>query len=440
MLKLRSYQKDGVAYLRKNKGGALFWEMRLGKSITTIRYLKQLPNARILILAPYAPLEGWKAELLGDGIPEQNINLWYDTTEMRWFNVEQTSKKPGWYLFNKEAPVGRFRVPLESYSWDAVVLDESTFIASPQAQITGWALKVAEHAKIKIILTGTPAPETPLQYYCQISFINKNLLPYKNYWDFRAKAFYQVGFDFVMKLEHKKKLSEILNRFCSVLKRSDVGLAKEKIYEKRFVMLSSANRKRYNSAERDWITGGPIEEAVVLKYAGARWDELRRICGGPEKIKALAELLDGELKGQRALIIAWYVEEVDRIADTFDCKKIHRDVKPANRETIRKEFLNDKEKRPLVIQPEVWKFGVNLVGVDVVIFFSTPCGLLTRQQIEERAEDLSQGGSTLIIDLVCKDTADEAVLESLYLKESENKMMERLRRQAARRTGIGVKV
>jgi len=418
---LRPYQKRGIAYLIQNNGGAVFLKMRMGKTIIVIRYLKLFPNARILVLAPYSPLEGWREQLIADGVPADRVFLEYDTIKGRKEFLDKTQNAPGWFLFYNGSPLN---LPFENYRWDACILDESTFIANPKSKISKWCLSMAPRFKIRIILTGTPAPESELQYFNQLSFVNKDILPYRSYWDFRAKCFYNSFFhNWKMRPGDRLKLAKALNEKAFIVEPEEAGLVNTKIYERRFVQLSPANRKKYNSALQDWIIGDRI-----LKFAGARWDVVRRLCGGEEKRNELEYLLKGELKGRRVIVWAWHVEEVLDISQRLKCPHICGLVPKPKREEIRKEFLKNGD--VLVAQPETWKFGTLLVGVDVVVFFSAPAGLMTIQQIEERTVDYSQSEiGTLIINMVASKTVDEDILKGANNKESKVETLNRIRLQ-----------
>jgi hypothetical protein len=103
------------------------------------------------------------------------------------------------------------------------------------------------------------------------------------------------------------------------------------------------------------------------------------------------------------------LEEVERISGMLDCNYIHGAVSPSDRETIRQRFL--QKGRYLVAQPQCWKWGTNLTGVDVVIFYSLPQGLMTWQQVQERTVNLTSNQSLLIVSLLATDTIDEDILE-----------------------------
>ena len=418
---LRPYQSNGIRYLRNVNGrGALFWEMRLGKTIVTIKFLSQRRDARrILVVAPYSALAGWRDELWREG--QLTHSIYKDEPGDRADYFYLSRNDAGWFLVNWECH--RY-VDILSYDWDAIVMDE-TWIANPKAAVTKYFLSSTK-SKYRILLTGTPAPETELQYWSQLEWIQPGVTVTKSFWDYRIRWFRPEGFDWKMSVRGRQFLAGVLARSCSVLKRSDVGLQKEVIFKKWMVQLTPRARTRYQAAEMALL------DDRILKFAGERWNAARRICSGPEKEKDLTTLLEGDLAKDRVIIWANYVEEVERLADLLDCRYIHGAVGPDRRDKVRAEFLHGQGTR-LVAQPECWKFGTNLTGVDTVIFFSLPSGLMTWQQVCERTVDLSSNKSLFIITFLAADTVEEDILEGLYAKESNQKAVERIRRGAVHR-------
>jgi SNF2 family DNA or RNA helicase len=422
---LRQYQHSGIQYLRRVNGcGCLFWEMRLGKTITTIRFLCQRADAkRILVVGPYSALAGWHDELLGEGKKDFIHSVYKIEPSDRQRFMDVTKRADGWFIVNKEC---HLYLNILSYQWDAIILDES-WIANPRAKVTKYFLEKT-WSKYRILLTGTPAPETELQYYSQLTWVNRNILNMKSFWDYRIRHFRPEGFDWRMTVRGRQFLANAIARNCSVLKRKDVNLQKEKIFKKWLIELSPKTRKRYADAEMALL------DDEILKFAGQRWNMLRRLCSGPEKETELIALVKGELKKDKIIIWCNYVEEVERIAQNFDGAFIHGGVKQSDREWSRGEFLHG-DCRVLVAQPECWKFGTNLSGVDTVIFFSLPSALMTWQQVCERTVDLTSDKSLYIISFLAGDTVEEKILEGLYAKEDSQKTLERIRRSIiARRT------
>jgi SNF2 family DNA or RNA helicase len=433
MRKLRPYQIEAIRYLRKNpRGAALFMEMRLGKTLCSIRYIKQLPGVTmILVVAPYSALSGWKDDLgqENEGAPLYLTGKPAERRETLYTRFKREGKRV-WFLINKE---GHLTLPeIAQKGWDVIILDESTFIKNPKAKVTKFFTRNFEKVPHKIILSGTPAPEGELDYYSQLEFINPAILGCKNFWQYRLNWFSQCGFEFVIRPPMRKVLSQRLAHHCFFLKRKDVNLDNEQIIEKRLLKMDTKYRKIYDKLENEFIVKyEEIEQSTV--FAGVKFGLLRQLCGGfagkrlisSQKIDTLSDLLKGELKNEQVVIWAWYVHEVKVLAGHLRCPYICGEVSPSDREEFRQSFQKGKFQH-LVAQPETWKFGTTLSAASTLVYYSLPEALLTYQQSKDRTLDLSKQNSCLIINLAMEDTVDTDIWESLQRKEDKNMMMRSL--------------
>ena len=302
-MKLRNYQVRGLHYMRAHNACALFWEMRLGKTLTTIRHVQQLPYINyVLVVAPYSALIGWKQELKNSNI---SYTEFVGTKKQRLSLLTNNNAK--YILMNKE---GFLVVPeIAKCSFNVIILDESTFIKNPKAKVTKFFIKNFTNVKYKIILSGTPAPESPLDYFCQLQFLNPNILGYRNYWEFRHEQCYQAGFEWRLKRKGLNWLTQRLSRTCSFLKRQDVGFTEKKIYEQRNIALPGLIKKAYDKLEKEfWVDIQGVE--IRTAFAGAKFCYLRELTGGfahdtlvsDYKIQEIINLLQGELKKESVVI------------------------------------------------------------------------------------------------------------------------------------------
>ena len=438
MKKLRPYQIDAIHYLRKHKHGALFMEMRLGKSICMIRHIKQLSGInRVLIVAPYSALSGWEEELKDEGIDSYTL---FGTRKERIDCLALYDSSflvnPSWFLINKE---GFLSLPeIYKVSWDVLILDES-FIRNPQSKVTKFFCNNFRNVKHRFLLSGTPAPEGELDYFTQLYFLDPAILGFKNYWEYRLHWFAQFEYDYQIKPTSRKILSQRLAKSCFFLKRKNVDLGGETIIENRMIELPNEQRAVYDKLEEDFILEYQNIQRQTM-FAGAKYTMLRQLCGGfaektlvsNHKIEVLKELLAGELKGQHIVIWAWYVHECLYLSKILNCPAIFGAIKPENRNQFRLDFQSRKYQY-IVVQPEVWKFGTTLSSASTMIYYSLPEGYLTYTQSKDRAIDLEKQNSILLINLLVKNTVDENGWDSLLRKEDRSTMMRSLINAAVKR-------
>jgi SNF2 family DNA or RNA helicase len=417
---LRPYQMSAVRYLRTNSGGALFMKMRLGKTLCTIRYLKMEKNVRhILVVAPYSALDGWRRELVDE---HESFSPLYEVHLRKSILDAYFGKQLKWWLLNKESHL--YTNYLDDFPWDAIVIDES-FIQNPKAKITKYILKQATRIPIRVLLSGTPAPENQLQYYCQLAYLFPGIFGVKNYWEYRARFARPVGFHgWELSKKGIEQLADVLARKCFVLTYEDVKIFEEPVRITRKIRLAHETRKSYLKVERDCLD----DLDNILKFAGQRWNLLRRMCTGAEKEKELGYLLRGELHDRKVVLWCNYVEEVEHFAKIYDCPYIHGAVPLPKREQIKNTF-----EKYVIIQPETQKWGSDFSRADTEIFISTPTSGLTREQAEKRISTPTRTYPDLIVDLIAEDTVEEDIQESLTRKETMQKMVERIRRGILRR-------
>ena len=63
-----------------------------------------------------------------------------------------------------------------------------------------------------------------------------------------------------------------------------------------------------------------------------------------------------------------------------------------------------------------WGFGLTLTACNTVIYFSNNYNLEVRKQSEDRAHRMGQKGTVVYIDIVARNTLDEAIMKSLTNK------------------------
>ncbi len=172
------------------------------------------------------------------------------------------------------------------------------------------------------------------------------------------------------------------------------------------------------------------------------WMWLRRITGGyatdgtfihQGKIKELISLVGYELLNEQVVVFAVYIEEIHQISKIFTRNNISHTmlygaVSPEERARRIEEFSSGKI-RVLMGQPEVFKHGVDLSCAGTIIYYSSPVGLETRMQSEDRVINIHTQNGVAIIDILAEKTVDEDIYESLQNKETYQELIQRMIRR-----------
>lgn len=415
------YQQRGIDYIKMNHKAALYWAMRLGKSFVTIRALKDLPG-RKLIICPKAVINTWLDELEMEGLSA----LWFSSEFLK--RVKLHLGNPDWTVVNYEAAM---RMPEEMKAkFQHIIIDESAKIKEPKAQITKFLLKSFPMVERKIILSGNPAPNTPLEYFSQMQFLHGVWMGCKNFWQFRQRYFvpdYQ-GWAWFPRASSRILIKKTLDKTCYFLSRKDVGVENKKVYQKRYVELPPKVMKQYKRMEKEFVATLPDGKELEVKHVLSQLTYLQEMAGGflkdqemsQHKIKELVNLLEGELKDEQVLVwcrFRWEIDAIMKAVKNVDC--IHGDVSLTNRK-LRQDAFNKKEIQVLVLQTSSAKYGLNLSVSDTNIYYSNTFVADDRSQSEMRAEHNTKTTTILCIDLITRDTVDEQILKALQKKKKES--------------------
>jgi SNF2 family DNA or RNA helicase len=413
-------------------------EMRLGKTLVIIRWSKYIRLWKNLIIAPYSAIPGWIDELTLEGEDKWGIVELTGMRDARLKSFDESFDTNKWFLINKEGHLVLPEIADSYYHWDLVTVDESTCLKSHESQISKFFTDNFRKVPHRSILTGTPAPESELDYYMQCKFLDERIFNERDYWIFRNNNFGIINYNPLISPRGSKYIPERLAKYCFFLTRRDVHLGGLKIYEKRFVQMPPNIREVYNKICSEFLLeyAGEIKNATV--YAPTQYVWMRRLFGGfvdgifvfNQKLIELIYLLQTELKDQQVVIGCHFTEEIEWLSDELSSRgykvgTIYGKIPPSDRTPIYRAFQN-KIIDLLVIQPECFKYGVSLSCASTVLFYSTPEGGETRQQFEDRVIDLSKVDSSLILDLVVQDSIEEDILDNLVKKEGRQDLMRKM--------------
>lgn len=406
--------------------------MRLGKTKTVIRALKKF-KGKILIVCPKSVINTWIDEL---EMEEITCYGWFTSKEiprvMR-HGISRITHSPRWTVQNYEA-VTRLK-PYELDRFDCVVADESVRIKEPQTKLTKFFIQNFRSAKKRIILSGNPAPNSPLEYYSQMQFLQNEWMGCDNFWKYRHKYFGSdiQGWNWWVRASAKDVIRIELQKSASILTRRQVGVENKKVYQKRVVEMPESLKKQYRMMEKKFVMELPDGRRLETKYILPQLSYLQQMAGGhilkeemsSFKINELVELMMGELKNEPVLVwcrFRWEIENIIAmlLKKKILCSFIHGGVPLGERKKIQEKFQNG-EIQVLVMQTQTGKYGLNLSRADTAIYYSNTLVPDDRNQSEMRIEHNSKHTPLLIIDLVTKDTIDEQILRSLQSKYTQSR-------------------
>jgi SNF2 family DNA or RNA helicase len=449
------HQREALKASANKTEYAYFMEMGTGKTKVTIDniawlYFEEKIDS-VLIIAPKSVYTIWESEI--ETHMSEDIQYKGKLCLFKWnintpkdYKAFCTQKKLKIFLINVEAlSTSRGAEACVTYlttnKKNMVVLDESTTIKNRTAKRTKNILKLRQLCAIRRILTGSPITKSPLDLYTQCAFLNPQLLGFTSYLAFRNRyaemGEIPVGSNRWISIpKYYKNLEELeqkLKQFSSRIRKDQCLDLKPKIRQKRYIQLEGKAKKIY---EKLRINALAIVEDSTISFSNKLTEivKLHQVCNGftkdddgqmlklhDQKIEALKEILD-ETDG-KVIIWANYLWNIHEIIFFLKTKygeqstvSIFGEVNVKDRKTAVERFQNDKEVKFLVGNPSTGGFGLTLTACTTVIYYSNSYNYEVRLQSEDRAHRMGQKGSVVYIDIVAKETLDEAILKSLIKK------------------------
>ena len=445
------HQRNALNESAEKVQWAYFMEMGTGKTKVTIDNIGYLAfkgkiNAA-LIIAPKSVYTIWETEIeahMPNAI-KYKIYKWnidkpkeydklnkYEHLRIFLINVEALSTKRG---FNGCVDF------LTKNKQNFVALDESTTIKNKSAKRTKNILGLRTLAGVRRILTGSPITKSPLDLFTQCQFLSPELLGFSSYLAFRNRYAEMTDIPvgsgrYISVPKYYKRLEELeikLKQFATRIRKDQCLDLKPKVRSKRYIELDGESKQIYNRLRTSALA---IVEDSTISFSNKLTEiiKLHQVCNGftkddegkmlalhDYKLKALQEIIE-ETDG-KIIIWAnylWNIHEIKHFLETRygpdSVVSIFGEVSVLERKKAVERIQTDPNCRFLVGNPTTGGFGLTLTACNTVVYYSNSYNLEVRMQSEDRAHRMGQTGTVVYVDIVAKNTLDEAILKSLINK------------------------
>ncbi len=432
------HQRKALALCLKNKTFGLFMEMGTGKTkvmLDLMGYYKDtLEINPALVICPVSVMDNWKAEK-NKHQPELRCVVLGGTREER-VSLLQKGMLDKCHLFvvNYES-AWRLEDEITKYKFGMVVLDESTKIKHRSSQQAKGIMRIAKSIKRKYIMSGTPMPNSPLELFNQVKFLDETVFG-SNFYVFRDRYAVMGGYQRYQVIGSKNlealatKLGGVSYR---VLKKECLDLP-DKIYKEYRLPMSDAFRKIYEQFAEEMVAeigGQTIMATVVLAKltklrqltSGFVYDEQRAVISmeDTQKLKQLKEILEEVTDRHKVVIWTTFRHEIFMIENLLkELKlrwvKIDGTVPQDQRQAAIAQFQEDIHTKVFVGQQHAGGLGITLTAADYCVFFSNDYSPEIRLQCEDRLHRIGQKNPVTYIDIIMKSTIDVAIKRMLSKK------------------------
>lgn len=441
------YQRAAINFLLQNRCAGLFADPGLGKTAITLSVIKQFqqhPKFRsALIIAPLRVCHSvWPAEIQKwDQFRDLSFQIIHGLDR-----VEKINEKADIYLLNVENIFWLFD---HSFDWNMLVIDESSKFKSHQAKRFKLIRKHLNRFHRRILLTGTPAPNSMMDLYSQIYILDKGETLGRYITHYRQRYFYPINFRKFAEWNLKPGSEKVIQRKISSLvmridAKSHLDLPPV-IYNSVTIQLSPKAATIYKQLEKQFFAYID-ENPVLLGSAASAYNTCRQVANGrlyeqidpliprsgkrktlfvhQAKINAAQELVE-ELQGKPVLIAYHYKHDLAQLLDKFgkDTPYLGGGISSAESAEIVNRW-NAGDLPILLGHPQSIAHGLNLQhGGHDIIWFSLTDNLENYLQFNQRVYRQGVSGQVRIHLVIAKDTIDEAIMLRLKSKDKNQRAL-----------------
>ena len=444
---LHPYQRTAIEHILKRPKCALFLEMGLGKTVSTLTAIKklmyeELEISRVLVIAPKRVAESvWDDECLKwDHLHCLKVSKILGDQKHR---IEALRKKADIYVIGRDNVAWLVNLyKKHALPFDMLVIDELSSFKNHQSQRFKALKAVQPYFKRIVGLTGTPAPNGLIDLWAQIYLLDRGERLGKFITRYREDFFTPgqtngaIVYSYVPRKGAQEAIYRRLEDICMSMKAKDYLDLPGRIVNVIPLEFPKDLKARYEEFEKEQTIkliedSGSTEIAVLnaavltnklLQFAnGAMYDA----DGGTHaihdiKIEAVKELME-DTNGKPVLIAWTFKSDRDRLLQALE-KYNPRELKGP------KDIAdwNDGLIRVMLMHPASGGHGINLQsGGHIIIWFGQTWSLELEQQFNARLDRQGQKEVVIINKLVMKDTVDEDVIKAQKVKDrTQSNLME----------------
>lgn len=457
----RDKQMEAITKTYGLNAFALFMDMRTGKTKVLIDIASALRMEgkidRVLLICPLNLRRNWLRELEKDcPFPVDAHLLESDKPKQfeKWLTTKHDFK---WLLVGVESLAAGKAIDLAtrfaiSSTKVLAAVDESSTIKNPSANRSERAVSLGRKTEYRGIMTGTPLSKNPLDLYMQFEFLNPDIIGLGDYYSFKARYAEMGGYERkeVIGYNNLDELVELVSPFTYQVRQHEV-LTHEKVPVTMTVQLTKEQKALYSELKKksrigldgdnlQMVVQNVLEKALRLQeivgghvsylHTEEELERLRAIYGPGKKLpRSRRERIPGknpkidaimqcaELYEGQTIIWCRFKDEIYAVCEALREKygqeqvvELHGDIDPDQRDHNVYEVFCKHKARWIVGNAATGGMGLTMSVADNIIYFSNTHNFIDREQSEERGTE--DGGSTLIIDIICENTVDEGIFES----------------------------
>ena len=425
------YQEFAKEFMISNPLSALFLEMGLGKTITTLTAIDELlydcfEIRKVLIIAPLRVANStWPSE----------IKKWEHLKFLRYSivtgneaeRIQALNIKAEIYIINRENVDWLVNKSGVAMNFDMLVIDELSSFKSYTSKRFKSLLKIRPYFKRVVGLTGTPSSNGLMDLWAEFRILDfgkrlgRYITHYRNKYFVPDKRNGMIIYSYKPQEDAEQQIYEAINDITISMKSCDHLKLPELIMNEVEVVLENKEVERYQDFKKamvmtigeeeiDAVNAASLSNKLLQLANGSIYDEEKNYhTVHDKKIEALEQLVE-EANGKPVLIAYCFKADKERIEQRFNVREIQSagDI----------EDWNKGEIQVGLIHPASAGHGLNLQqGGCTLIWFGLTWSLELYQQTNARLYRQGQNQTVVIHHIITTNTIDEDVMKALKRKE-----------------------
>lgn len=426
---LHPYQEKAVQFVKDNKKAALWIDMGLGKTVSTLTALSELKRdneiGKTLIVAPLrVATHTWPTEIATWSHIDMRYTVIAGKSAAK--RSEALDEDTDLHIINRENIPWLVEQFGQRWPYDCVVIDESSSFKSHTSKRWKSLRKVIGKIKRMIQLTGTPAPNALLELWPQMYLLDKGERLENSRGKFLSKYCTLVGNpqwnQWAVKPDRADAIHKAVSDVVLRMKADDYIDLPERIDINVPVVLPPKARKTYEDMKRDFLVAYDGGEILSVN-AAVQINKLLQISNGnlytedgdflnihSAKLDALREIVDST---NEPLLVAYsYKSDLEILMREFP------DAVVIDNDNAVLDKWNNGDIPILLAHPASAGHGLNLQkGGSLIVWYGLSWSLELYQQFNARLHRQGQTKPVRVLHILAENTADDAVLKALAEKE-----------------------
>jgi len=437
---------DASAILMVQRAGKTFSAI----AVITKRY-QQKQVKRVLISTVVSAMCDWednfkecciephRVEVLSGSMAERAaiLDSWEDTEGIQVAVVNHDAG-PSLVFDEKGRPKG----PIIDWAPDMVIIDESQKIKNPKAMRSQAMHKLGDVVKYKMILSGTPVTQSPLDLWSQYRFLDPTIFG-TSFSQFK-KRYAQMGGYGSYKVVGYNNLEELAAKAHSIayrVSKEEAGIP-ESEGTLLYVDLEPEVMDLYKKLAKEAILKLG-EEKVTAPIILTKLLRLQQVAGGfvktesgtwyevsrAKRISLRTELEQSIEAGEKIFIVARFIPEIEAISKMLTEMKINhvtltgRVKKSKDRKRDQDLFQKNPNVKVFLAQIQTGGVAITLSAADHIIFYSWNFSFTDYDQAKSRPSLMKKKKAPKCTHIVADNTIDEDIIQALQEKQDVAKMV-----------------